>query len=186
MKGMSSQSTWSCLPFIINTPSRTVRTTLVILLLLLSQQRLPTKTEMYLQHHLRSCKDYKFLNKMKAGLQIYCHSALYYTAIEMLQVLVHRVNIQQGHTAPSWMTGYIWMVSYLCKKWTILEHWWPSETSPVMRLLVADQPGCPQHPDMSFGLVIATVTVSLFVLFSFSWISPCLKYLFLNGLSVEV
>lgn len=80
----------------------------------------------------------------------------------------------------------IWMVSYLCKKWTILEHWWPSETSPVMRLLVAHQPGCPQHPDMSFGLLIATVTVSLFVWFSFSWISPCLKYLFLNGLLVEV
>lgn len=81
---MSSQSTWFCLLFVIHTPSSTVRTTLVILLLLLSQEMFPMKTEMYFQHHLHFCTDYSSFNKMKVGLGIYSHSAACYTGVEML------------------------------------------------------------------------------------------------------
>lgn len=73
-----------CLLFVIHTLSNTVRTTLVILLLLLAQWMFPLKTEIYLQHYSHSCMDYSFFSKGKVGLDIYSQSAAGYTAVEML------------------------------------------------------------------------------------------------------
>lgn len=130
------QSVCTVLPPCINTPSRNVRVGLVIWLLLLSQERFPTRTEMDLPHHLNSCKDCRFFNNMKAEHQFNSYSAVYYTIVVALQIFFH--SIQQGHTAPSRTTSYVWTVSCLSKKWKVFEHWQFCATSPVTRLIQAE------------------------------------------------